>query len=524
MERNEYVDELKSLFDEYVAGAGEVFNSYESSIEPPDPEPEPEVKPELPTGFQLVVEGTYVRATWDSPLPWQTPGVQVHRKPAFKEVGTGWKNLVFDAQSEWLDVTLGERELNIESEWEYRIRGYGYKLDGTPWASAWSEIKTVVVEEPVVPEPGTDFVALEHVGKTAEENKLVGLPGLRAQRGARDEIGTIGDVRRSDWNMGDGDLLKENLESVVPAGYSQWSSNLHKKLEVRPGTYTWTNIGVRGAADASQLKWGTREFNVPFRTFTSCDFTDIPREHGMYVSNYEGTLVEDCTFLRCGSQGVQFAHRELSYQQYDPDTLPYAEKPVHVCRNSHFVDNAYKGDRPSFNLTYFDPGTSDKPGTLLVDSCSFVADWPEARYDGKKSSGGMVVSHAQGNPDLRDQCMMEKVHVKNCLFDFTKGDRSIASIRSTDEIIIEDSLFIARDHAYPWVGIDKVYSADALGNTKSGVITLRNCVAEGGVMLTVYLAPDAGGNQEFVRTDIHCPGEEIKVDGSTGQIISRISL
>lgn len=525
MDRNQYVDELKSLLDEYVLAADTVFDSYEDSLEPPDPEPEPEVRPVLPTGFQLSVEGQRVRVSWDA-LEEGTPQVQVHRKPQFKEAGTGWKNLTSEAIVDYVDMTLSESELNTESEWEYRIRGFGYKRDGSAWASPWSEIKTVTVEldEVEPPRPIGDFVALDHIDSTVEENKLVGIPGLRAERGARASVGTIGDVKRDDWNMGDGDLLKEDLESVVPEGYAQWSSNLHKKLEVRPGTYTWRNIGVRPGPGARQLKWGTREFNASFRSFIACDFTDIPREHGLYVSNYEGTLVEDCTFLRCGSQGVQFAHREEAYQQYGADNLPYESKPTHVVRNSHFVDNAYKGDRPSFNLTYFDPGNSANPGTMVVEDCSFVCDWPEARYDGKKSSGAMVLSHMQGNPDLRDQCMMESVTVRNCLFDFTKGDRSLVSIRSTDQILFEDCAFIARDHAYRWIGIDKVYGADDLGNTKSDVITFRNCETRGGVMLKVFLTPDAQGNQAMKSVDVNCPGEEIKVSGATGEIISRRAL
>ena len=521
MERNEFVDQLRNLLDEYVSAADAVFDEYELSLEP---EPE-EVRPELPTGIGVAVVGKNVSFVWDE-LPAATPGVQIQRKPAFKEgETTGWKNLVNDAQSSFIDDTLKDSELEVEENWIYRVRGFGYKLDGAAWASPWApyfevEVKLEVVEPP----PVTSFVALDHIGNSAEENKLVGIPGLRAERGARDKVGTIGDVRRSDWNEGDGDLLFSNLESVVPEGYSQWSSNLHKKLEVRPGKYTWQNISVAPGPGARQLKWGTREYNAPFREFIECDFTDIPREHGLYVSNYEGTVVKDCTFLRCGSQGVQFAHRELPYQQYNEDTLPYAEKPFHHVSNSHFVDNAFKGDRPSFNLTYFDPGTSDMPGTLLVDGCSFVCDWPETRYDGKKSTGAMVVSHMQGNPDLKDRCMMEKVEVRNSLFDFTKGDRSLVSIRSTDEVIFEDCLFVARDHAMPFIGIDKVYSADDLGGTKTGTITFRNCVAQGGVQLVVYLEPDAEGDQVYVRANVHCPGEEIIVDGATGLVISRRTL
>ena len=376
--------------------------------------------------------------------------------------------------------------------------------------------------EPIDPTPG-DFNALACADNSVLENKRLRIPAIQSEREPRQPVGTIGDVTRSDWNEGDGDLLKEHLNSIVPQGYPQWSSNLHKKVEVRPGKYTWRNIGVRPGEGARQLKWGTREYNAPFRSFIDCDFVDIPREHGLYVSNYEGTLVENCTFLRCGSQGVQFAHRPLPYQQYDADTLPYASKPEHVVRGSHFVDNAFKGDRPSFNLTYFNPGTSEMPGKLLVEDCSFVCDWPETRADGKKSSGAMVVSNQQGNEPLAGQNMMESVTLRNCLFDFTKGDRAIVSLMSVDEILIEDCCFIARDHSMPNITIDKEYG-DALGGTKTKRIIVRNTVARGGVRLNLMLAKGADGKQSQKFHSIDCPGEELVFDGITGDLISKRKL
>ena len=520
-ERNEYVDALKSEFDAYSEKVTEIFDAYEAGLQP---DPEPVIpRPVLPEGFRVQGRGRTVSLSWNMPLPRETPGVQVQRKPAFKEEG-GWKNLTNEATDGWSDI-ISESEAEVETDWIYKMRGFGYKADGTPHASPWSEEVTYQIEiDPPVPPPSFEFIALRCAENTAAQNKLVALPAMRAEREARDSIGTIGDVRRGDWT--EGDLLKENLESVVPKGYSQWSSNLHKDLAPRPGKYTWKNIGVSPEILpelARQLKWGTREFNASMREFLQCDFTDIPREHGLYVSNYEGTKVEECTFLRCGSQGVQFAHRELPYQQYDADTLPYQSKPYHSLRNSHFVDNAYKGDRPSFNATYFDAGTSEFPGTLMIENCSFVADWPEARADGKKSTGGLVVTHAQGNPDLKDQCMMELVHIKNCLFDFTKGDRALASLRSVDEIVIEDSCFIGRDHTMPFITIDKDYGQ--MGNTKTKLIKIRNCITEGDVKLNVMTGHvDDPGGQQSVKRDIHCPGEEIVVDGVTGEIISRTAL
>jgi hypothetical protein len=303
----------------------------------------------------------------------------------------------------------------------------------------------------------------------------------------------------------------------VPKGYAQWSSNLHRKqLAYRDGIYYWKNVSVRGAVDARQLKWGTREYNAPDRVFVDCDFTEIWQEHGLYVSNSGNTGLDRCTFVRCGSQGAQWAHRAEPYQQYDADNMPYRQDPMHQVRDSHFVDCAYQGTRPSFNLTYFQPGTSEHPGSLLIEDSSFVANWRIARNDGCRSTGALVVTPGQGNAPLLRQNMMREVIVRNCLFDFTSGDRSLASIRSADYILFEDCAFIARDHKQPHITIDKDYGN--LGDTKTKLIEFRNCRSSS-VVLNILLASDASGQQRSRKHTIDCPGKTLRFDGETGELL-----
>jgi len=127
------------------------------------------------------------------------------------------------------------------------------------------------------------------------------------------------------------------------------------------------------------------------------------------------------------------------------------------------------------------------------------------------------VTPSQGNEPLSRSNMMREVRVVNTLFDFTAGDRSIASIRSTDEVVFEDCAFIARNHQQPNITIDKDYGD--LNDTKTKRITFRNCRARGGVKLNIMLARDAEGKQASVRHDIDCPGGELIFDGITGQRI-----
>ena len=145
---------------------------------------------------------------------------------------------------------------------------------------------------------------------------------------------------------------------------------------------------------------------------------------------------------------------------------------------------------------------------------SFVCSWSEPRHDGARSTGALVVTPSQGNLPLNGQNMMSTVIVQNCLFDFTKGDRPMIELRSCDEIIFKDCAFIARDHAQPWIVIDKEYDG-ALGNTKTKVIRFVNCRSKG-VQLRVMLAADSEGRQVPVTHEIDCPGSRLSVSGLTG--------
>jgi len=115
------------------------------------------------------------------------------------------------------------------------------------------------------------------------------------------------------------------------------------------------------------------------------------------------------------------------------------------------------------------------------------------------------------------------VTIRNSLFDFTEGDRQIACIRSVEELVIEECCFIARgDHDHPWVQIDRDYSGNDLGGTKTQRIVLRDNVADG-VRIKLRLNSNTS-NQGSVHIDLHCPGEEVIYDGTNGELISRRTL
>ena len=375
------------------------------------------------------------------------------------------------------------------------------------------------------------FRAHDGFDATVQENKDRRLPRLRAERSDRVPATRIPDLKAWPGKP----TIYADLEIAVSPN-TQWAFNLHRPksidlTDLSPSGYLeFRNIGIRPGEGATGLKWGSREYNAPDRRFIDCDYTDIPKEHGLYVSNSGDTLLERCTFLRTGSQGAQWAHRPLPYQQYHADNAPYQRPPNHVVRDCHFVDCAFQGDRPSFNLTYFSPGTSENPGSLLIEDSSFVCKWPEPRIDNANSasprtrfsSGALVVTPSQGNLPLdpAQGQMMKQVTLRNCLFDFTAGDRAIAEIRSVDEIVIENCCFIARNHSQNSVSIDRLSgSAKILNGTKSQRLVLRNNLAKD-VVVRLGLG-DGTRNAKVVTIPLHTPGEEVVYNAVTGEEVSR---
>ena len=140
------------------------------------------------------------------------------------------------------------------------------------------------------------------------------------------------------------------------------------------------------------------------------------------------------------------------------------------------------------------------------------------------SSGALVVTPSQGNLPLdpaKGQ-MMKQVTLRNCLFDYTSGDRAIAEIRSVDEITIEDCCFISRDYTNGSVNIDRLSgSAKILNGTKSRRLVLRNNLAKD-VVARIGLG-DGTRNAKVVTIPLHTPGEEVVYNAVTGEEVSRRS-
>ena len=142
-------------------------------------------------------------------------------------------------------------------------------------------------------------------------------------------------------------------------------------------------------------------------------------------------------------------------------------------------------------------------------------------YKGWKSTGALLVSPMQSNPILKTN-MMDKVEVKNTLFDYSNGDRAIATIRATDEVVFEDCQFIARDYD---AVIDINSQNPYTGTSACKRVILRNNKAKGNVTLRIFPEEQDRYDHFLLRIDVAASeGREIVIDCQTGTVLSNRPL
>lgn len=325
-----------------------------------------------------------------------------------------------------------------------------------------------------------------------------------------DEAPDLGDLEIvADWqwaiNVSRG---SGRFDGSAPGAHPHVGHLDYARLTIRPR---------KGGFGEKHMKWGMRRYNLGDVTVVDCDFTDIPLEHGIYDSLAGHALYLGNTFKGLGGQAIQIAHRDRAYQQYGADNLPFRSPPLIVVEDCHAVDCGQHASRSGFTWTFFDPGTEENPGTLILRGCTSVHAWGFARTTGGertsmddprgiRSPGGLVVHHTRPlSKDAPVGAATRAVVIDRCLFDHTGSTMPIAAIRGVETILIEDSCFIARDHRRAVVDIDDI------PGQPSGRVIIENCVSPEAheVMLCIRKEP--------VRS-MHCPGERIEIDVATGEM------
>ncbi|MEO1698474.1 MAG: hypothetical protein AAFU73_14335 [Planctomycetota bacterium] len=300
-----------------------------------------------------------------------------------------------------------------------------------------------------------------------------------------------------------------NFAGAAPGSIPRTGSIDYARLTVGP---------KKGAFAERKMKWGIRRYNLGDTTVVDCDFTGIPEEHGLYDALCGHALYLGNTFQGLGGQAIQIAHRDRPFQQYKADNLAWAAPPLIVVDDCHAVDCGRFAARSGFTWSFFDPGTLEHPGTVIVRGCTSVHEWDFARTtggrrtaldapDGVRSPGGLVVQHYRGLPkDAPVGAATRAVVIDRCLFDHSKSAMPLVAIRGVGTVLIEDSCFIARDGKLPYVDIDD------LPGQPSGRVILQNCVTtdEGPVLLRI--------GREVIRS-VHCPDQRVVIDVPTRQVV-----
>lgn len=373
------------------------------------------------------------------------------------------------------------------------------------------------------------FRAHDGAGNTSAQNKRMIVPHMLNSREPREFIETpVQWVQhapgwlQTEWT--EGDLVIENRYTLTEG---QWATNLFQNgYSERPGTFTMRNVLLQPKVDPFNpgMRWGLRAHNMPEALFEDVDVFANLNSHGLYVSPYEDTTFNRCTFVRCGAQGIQVTYRPRDEtQSYQGDNRHFAKKTTHILRDSHFIDCGETGPSRSFAATYQNPGSQEFKATVIVENCSFVEDYGKPfGYQNWKSTGALLLSPMPfSQPEVLTSNITESLVVRNTLFDYTKGDRPMALIRSTDEVLFEDCMFIARDYE----GVISVNAANAhTGTSKVQRITLRNCKTEGTVRLRINRDDQTQWNDWLLDLDVSTEGREVVIDAETGEILSDTSL
>jgi hypothetical protein len=404
-----------------------------------------------------------------------------------------------------------------------------------------SQSKPPVVDPPATDPPVVDppprparatawFNAHDAAQRSPAENKSALLGAKRATR----KDGPPRTRKLGGWTWGPGEA--PDVADLDVFSTWQWAFNVARgrdPLVAKTGNVDLARCSFQPAPEGttqwpawSDMKWGMRRYNLGDATVTDCDFTGIPKEHGIYDSLAGHGLYRGCTFLDLGSQAIQLAYRDQPYQQYGADNMPLTGTQVIGIEDCHAVDCGNGGSRPSFAFTLFDPGTVQHPGIVLIRDSSVVSEWPVARERGSyrevpigtprsiRAIRGLVVHQYQQTGAAVGAYATSNLLVDNCVFDLTSGEGPIASIRGVGEILVQDSTFLARDHQSPVLEIDGNSDANS-----SGVLIIEDCLSPAPHTVRV----EVRGRPlmfEGAPVTLHTPGVRLEIDLETLEVTS----
>lgn len=295
------------------------------------------------------------------------------------------------------------------------------------------------------------------------------------------------------------------------------------RLIPRSTNLTMDNCHAAGPWDdqSSGSKWHVRMSNIPEATITRCVVIgetlkgrQSPKEHGWYLDMSGDATFADCLFEDIGGHGVYLTNRPEPFQQYGRLSLYFKEAPTWLCDNVIQIHNEQDASRSSFDFTFYDPGSYEFPGEVIIKDCASITAWPfqrsqnnnerhriEPYIEGEtRASGAMVVTNyvalgQRGWPT-------ERIVLTRCVLWTVQARHDLALLRGAKDYLLKDSFFKTEGpNASPFIEIGA--RRGRTGFRGPHEVVIENCLAEN-VQARIWRDAD---NSDVI--DLHTPGKRV---------------
>lgn len=257
----------------------------------------------------------------------------------------------------------------------------------------------------------------------------------------------------------------------------KWGYNAYVQGLIETEGITMRNVEMVAppAGDMHRLMWFARLWNLP--SFEADGVTveggllddperPWPREHGIYENVSGDSTVTRSIFKSIGGHGRYMAHRPAENGRVQPNNRPYTASPQHYVGDCAFIDNDMDALRGAHAITFFDAGTSEHPGVVLIEDTSIISSWPFERGQGSndrwepgsglvhrpvRACGGIVCHnyYYEGG-----EHPLHKVALHRVLIKMDVAGHALADLRNAREYVIDGCAFEAASrHRNPWVNV-----------------------------------------------------------------------
>ncbi len=226
------------------------------------------------------------------------------------------------------------------------------------------------------------------------------------------------------------------------------------------------NVWLSGPWDAESTgaKWFVRMSNIPQARISRMRVVgsdlggvNFPTEHAVYLDVSGAVSITDCLFENLGGHGVYLTNRAYDYEQYGFLSLPFTEKPSWFCDNVVVLNCEQDASKSAFNFTFYDPGSYEHPGDVVVRNCVSIQAWPFQRPQSlndrhsvlpyrqgeTRSSGGIVVTNYNPNHMGGEGWPTHSVVVDSSVIWTVQARHAALSLHGAEEYLIRDSLIRA---------------------------------------------------------------------------------